>query len=91
MTIKVSRILDSEIVDRDGRLLGQVHDLVLDAGLSGSVSYVLITLPRANNRSAHTVALPWSLLAEACVDPDADRPLVLDVSRSTLRGLRPIS
>lgn len=91
MTIKVSQILDSEIVDRDGRVLGKVHDLVLDVGVSGTVSYVLVTLPPASHESAHTVALPWSLLAHAGLNPDKAAPLMLDISRSTLRGLRHIA
>jgi sporulation protein YlmC with PRC-barrel domain len=91
MPIKVSQILDSEIVDRNGRVLGKVRDLVLDAGVSGSVSYVLVTLPASSHDSAHTVALPWSVLAPACLDPDTAGTLMLDVRRSTLEGLRHIA
>jgi len=91
MTIRATDILDSEIVDREGRPLGKVSDIVLDAGLSGTVCYVLIGLQNTGDRASRTVALPWSLLAHSGLEPGTSGPLTLDVSRSTLRGLRHVT
>jgi len=91
MTIKVSQILDSKIVDRDGQPLGKVFDLVLEPGVSGTVCYALIGLQTAGDRSPRTVALPWSLLARSNLESGTTGPLMLNVRRSALRNLHPVT
>lgn len=90
MSIRVSELIGIEVVDRHGRSLGQICDLILDDAPSGTLCYAMILLPTgtADGRT-RTVALPWSLLAAAEHPSETGRrSLALDVSISALAKLR---
>lgn len=93
MTIKASELLDSRIVDRRGRALGRICDLDLEKDVPGVVHYVLIELSRTSGIPRRTVAIPWSLIARARqLGQEGNRSrFQLDISLSTLRGLRDIA
>lgn len=90
MTLRVREILDTQIVDRNGKPLGKVSDLILDLTVPGAACYVLVTLPpEARDGKEKTVALPWSLIARADASGEGvDRYLMVDVAAATLGRLR---
>lgn len=84
MTIRTSDVLGATVVDRQGRRLGRVTDLLLDGPRPTSICYALVDIERQPGGDTRTVAVPWSVL-----QPDGgDRRLVLDASRESLRRLR---
>jgi sporulation protein YlmC with PRC-barrel domain len=93
MTLRASELIGRRVCDRDGRPVGRIADLMLDAGTPGSLSYALILLsPADGDESARLVALPWSLLAPSRLGrARPDVPLNLQVTRDALKGLRAVS
>ena len=93
MYIRVSELLGIQVVDRHGRSLGQICDLIVDHTTSGALCYAMLLLPSDNSGGPGcTVAVPWSLLAAADPPRDTDdNSLMLDVSASALRRLRDVS
>ena len=93
MTLRASELIGRQVCDRDGRPVGRVADLILDAGTPGALSYALILLsPVDGEESARLVALPWSLLAPSHSGRRGrDAPLDLQVTRDALKGLRAVS
>jgi sporulation protein YlmC with PRC-barrel domain len=84
MTIRASTLLGAAIVDREGRRLGKIRDLILDAPRPANICYALVDLEQTPDEAERTVAVPWSVL-----QPSGDqRPLVLGVSREALRRLK---
>lgn len=84
--MRASEFIGAAVVDRDGRRLGQVSDLILDEPEPATIRYALVDVPRPAQGGRRTVAVPWSLLRPA----RAGEPLVLGVSRETLQGLRTV-
>lgn len=85
MTIRASELLGAAVIDRQGRRLGRIDDLLLlDEPRPTSVCYALVELERAPDQDTRTVAVPWSVLQ---TDGD-DRHLVLDASPDSLGRLK---
>lgn len=93
MTIRASELLNTRIVDHRGEVLGRIRDLDLDKDIPGVVRYVLIEVSATGSMGRRTVAIPWSLIARARqFGRNQGRiRLQLDISRSTLQGLRDIA
>lgn len=93
MTLRASELIGRQVCDRDGRPVGRLADLILDAETPGALSYALILLSPADGaHSARMVALPWSLVGPYRVGRGGrDSPLDLEVTREALQGLRPVS
>ena len=84
MTLRASTLLGSEVVDRQGRLLGTVTDFILDAAGPPTICYALVDLRRPPDEGDITVAVPWSVLH---ADGQQGR-LILGVSPAALQGLK---
>lgn len=84
MTIRASNLLGAAVVDRHGRRLGQVSDLLLDDPNPASICYALVDIEHSSEQAGRTVAVPWSVLQPSGVA----RQLVLGVSFGALRQLR---
>jgi sporulation protein YlmC with PRC-barrel domain len=93
MTLRASELIGRRVCDRDGRPVGRIADLMLDAGTPGSLSYALIRLsPVDGDESARLVALPWSLLTTSRIGrAGSEAPLSLQVTRDALQVLRAVS
>ena len=89
MTIRAREILDQQIADRHGRVLGRVADLILDPTVPSAACYVLISLrPEAGQVKGKTVALPWALVARAHSSAEGvSRCLKVDVAGESLNRL----
>lgn len=84
--MRASEFIGAMVVDRDGRQLGRVSDLLLDEPDPATICYALVDVARPARGGQRTVAVPWSLLQPA----RAGEPLVLGVRRETLQGLRDV-
>jgi sporulation protein YlmC with PRC-barrel domain len=84
MTIRARTLLGAAVVDRQGRRLGRIRDLILDAPEPGHIRYALVDVERTSREGARIVAVPWSVLE---LD-GAQGQLVLGVSRDTLYHLK---
>ncbi len=62
-------LLGTEVVDRDGNVVGQLHDILLDLRRN-RIGYGVIELRRARRDGERLVAIPWNALFQ---DGDADR------------------
>jgi sporulation protein YlmC with PRC-barrel domain len=84
--MRASDFIGAAVVDRDGRQLGRVSDLILDEPLPVTICYALVDMTHAPDAGQRTVAVPWSLLR-----PErAGQPLTLGVSRDALQRLRAV-
>lgn len=84
MTIRASTLLGAAVVDREGRHLGTIRDLILDAPRPANICYALVDVEQSPGEGRRTVAIPWSVL-----QPNGgEQPLVLGVSRDALRRLK---
>lgn len=86
MTLRASQLIGAELVDRQGRRLGKVSDLLLDDPGPANVRYALVDIGPPAAARARTVAVPWSVLQPSV----QERQLVLGVSRAALGRLRGI-
>jgi sporulation protein YlmC with PRC-barrel domain len=84
--MRASEFIGATVVDRDGRRLGQVSDLLLDDPVPTSICYALVDIAHSPDDGQRTVAVPWSLLRPE----SAGQPLVLAVSRDALQRLRAV-
>ena len=57
-TLAAESLLGREIVDLDGRLIGELHDVVFD-NASGKIAYVFIALNQ-NKYADQRVLAPWN-------------------------------
>lgn len=62
-------LLGVEVVDRDGNVVGQLHDIMLDLRRN-RIAYGVVELRRARGDGERLVAIPWNALFQ---DADADR------------------
>lgn len=62
-------LLGIEVVDRDGNVVGHLHDILLDLRRN-RIGYGVIELRRARRDGERLVAIPWNALFQ---DGDADR------------------
>lgn len=86
MTLRASRLIGAAVVDRQGRQLGRVSDLLLETPGPANPCYALVDLGPPAHARARTVAVPWSVL-----EPDEERgALVLEVSSDALGRLRSV-
>jgi hypothetical protein len=74
------------VIDRHGRRLGRVSDLLLAKTGLASPCYALVDLESPAHSRPRTVAVPWSLLER----DEARDVLRLDVSRETLARLHAV-
>ena len=90
MAISAKKLLGADVKDRNGEVLGRIHDLVFDDRVPGGACYVMILLrPEPGRRGGRTISLPWSLLnLDASLRAGTHRWVVLDLPRSALRRLR---
>lgn len=65
-------LLGIEVIDRDGNVVGQLHDILLDLRRN-RVAYGVVELRRARRDGERLIALPWNALFQ---DGDADRFIV---------------
>ena len=84
MTIRARMLLGAAVVDRQGRRLGKIRDLILDSPEPANIRYALVDVERTSLEDARTVAVPWSVLQ---LDGEQGQ-LVLGVSRDTLHHLK---
>lgn len=87
MTMRASEFIGATVVDRQGRRLGKVCDLLLDDPVPANVCYALVDVEHASDQPVRTVAVPWSVLQPG----RTGQPLVLDVSRDALYRLRGVA
>jgi hypothetical protein len=86
MTLRASRLIGAAVVDRQGRRLGRVSDLLLETPGPANPCYALVDLGPPAHARERTVAVPWSVL-----EPDEERgALVLEVSSDALGRLRSV-
>jgi hypothetical protein len=86
MTLRASRLIGAAVVDRQGRQLGRVSDLLLENPGPAKPCYALVDLGPPSHARERTVAVPWSVL-----EPDEERgALVLEVSPDALGRLRSV-
>ena len=62
-------LLGVEVVDRDGNVVGQLHDIMLDLRRN-RIAYGVVELRQAREDGERLVAIPWNALFQ---DVDADR------------------
>ena len=62
-------LLGVEVVDRDGNVVGQLHDIMLDLRRN-RIAYGVVELREARDGGERLVAIPWNALFQ---DADADR------------------
>ncbi len=65
-------LLGVEVADRDGTVVGHLHDILLDLRRN-RVAYGVIELRRPRGDGEHLVAIPWNALFQ---DKDEDRFIV---------------
>jgi hypothetical protein len=86
MSLRASRLIGAAVIDRQGRQVGRVSDLLLAAPGPASPCYALLDLEPPAHPRPRTVAVPWSLLER----DEARGALRLDVSRETLARLQTV-
>lgn len=86
MTMRASEFIGAAVVDRHGRRLGQVSDLLLDHPDPATICYALVDIAQPAQGGQRTVAVPWSLVQTG----RSGEPLVLGVSRDAMQGLRAV-
>src|SRR5581483_5676169 len=62
-------LLGVEVVDRDGNVVGQLHDILLDLRRN-RIAYGVLELRRTRKDGERLVAIPWNALFQ---DADSDR------------------
>jgi len=67
--VGTDNLLGVEVVDRDGNVVGQLHDILLDLRRN-HIAYGVIALRRPRPDGERLVAIPWNALFQ---DGDADR------------------
>lgn len=87
MTIRASKLLGHVVVDRHGKRIGRLTDLLFEGRYPAGLCYALIDIDHAADETSHTVAVPWDLLESA----DPGSRAVVGVSRQALHRLRNIS
>jgi len=90
MPMRASCLLGAGVMDRDGRDLGRISDLIFDSQGPGRMCYVVISVrtPRRLEEQ-RTVALPWSLVQTPSIAGDkAVASVRVDLPRSALERLR---
>ena len=83
MTLRTSQLLGAAVVDRQGRHLGRISDLLLDGPRPTSVSYALVEVAQHQGNETRTVAIPWSVLQPNGPTFPAP-PLVAPCTKSTI-------
>ena len=65
-------LLGTEVVDRDGNVIGHLHDILLDLRRN-RIAYAAVELRRERPDGERIVVIPWNALFQ---DGDADRFIV---------------
>ncbi len=67
--VGADHLLGTEVVDRNGSVVGHLHDILLDLRRN-RIAYAAVELRRARPDGERVVVIPWNALFQ---DSDADR------------------
>ncbi|HYD80471.1 MAG TPA: PRC-barrel domain-containing protein [Paucimonas sp.] len=77
---RASKLIGTDVVDAQGRKIGDIQDIVLDR-TRGQVAYAVVSFGGTLGVGSKYFAIPWQALR-----PDAEDKLVLNVDREKLRN-----
>ncbi|NHA14768.1 PRC-barrel domain-containing protein [Thioalkalivibrio sp. XN279] len=84
--MRASTLFGMPVVDRHGRPLGTVSDLLLDDPAPATICYLLVNTAPAEGAACRTVAVPWRLVSPG----EQGDAIKLGVSGEALRQMRDI-